>query len=73
MIFTGNLFINFIVNKHFWIEIKSIIFRIERENINDLDPNLVDLLTSLLSDIPENRYNLQQIKVNYFLFLKLKL
>jgi hypothetical protein len=38
--------------------------RIERENISDLDPNLVDLLTSLLSELPENRYNLQQIKVN---------
>ncbi len=38
---------------------------IEREDISDLDPNLIDLLTSLLSDVPENRYNIQQIKVKY--------
>ena len=39
------------------------IFRIERENLYDLDPNLIDLLTVLLSNQPEERYTIQQIKV----------
>ena len=38
-------------------------FRIEREKLTDFDPNLTDLLTNLLSDNPEYRYNIQQIKV----------
>jgi len=37
--------------------------RIETENLCDLDHNLIDLLTNLLSENPENRYNIIQIKV----------